>query len=211
MKAQLSRPESSRSRAGWRASARGFSLLELLVVAAILIILFTLYWGPASGSKQRALQAACVRNLQKVYISMQLYSNDTGGNYPVVKGSKNSADGLTPLVPRYTSDVSTFICPGSKDSVAPGTGSLKGQKISYAYYMGRGTNSPQEALVTDAQVNGKAKTAGDLLFSADGKGVGSNHDKSGGNLLFCDGHVQGSGPKAVVDLPVKDSEVLLNP
>ena len=195
---------------GGRRSA-GFSLLELLLVVAILVLLFTLYWSPASGSKQRALQATCQRNLQKLAVSVELFANDNGGKFPVISGARKSSEALSALVPKYTSDVFTFICPGSKDSVAPGTASLNNQKISYSYYMGRGTNAMQDALITDAQVDSSAKTVGQPLFSADGKAPGNNHEKSGGNLMFCDGHVQTSGPKAAFDLPVRTNEVLLNP
>src|SRR6185369_15749642 len=117
----------------------------------------------------------------------------------------------TPLVPRYTSDAFTFICPGGKESLAPGTASLKDQKISYAYYMGRSNQAAGQALITDAQVDTQSKTSGQALFSADGKPPGNNHEKNGGNLLFTDGHVQASGPKAALDLPLKAGEVLLNP
>lgn len=186
-------------------------MLELLLVVAILVLLFTLYWSPASGSKQRALQATCQRNLQKLAVSVQLFATDNGGKFPAISGARKSSEALAPLVPKYTSDVFTFICPGSTDSVSPGTASLNNQKISYAYYMGRDTNTVQDALITDAQIDTSAKTAGQQLFSADGKAPGNNHDKSGGNLMFCDGHVQTSGAKAAFDLPVGTNEALLNP
>ena len=40
--------------------------------------------------------------------------------------------------------------------------------------MGRGTNTVQDALMTDAQIDTSAKTAGQQLFSADGKAPGNN-------------------------------------
>jgi prepilin-type N-terminal cleavage/methylation domain-containing protein/prepilin-type processing-associated H-X9-DG protein len=195
----------------WPKPACGFSLLELLLVVAILVLLFTLYWSPKSGTKQRALAAACQRNLEKIQISMQIFATDHAGGFPAGKGAKTSAEALEPLVPKYASDISLFICPASKDSVAPGSASLKAQKISYAYYVGRAATNSGQVLLSDAQVDTKAKSAGQLVFSADGKPPGNNHENTGGNLLFCDGHVEFSPPKAKIDLPVGPGEELLNP
>src|SRR5579859_336612 len=114
----------------------GFSLLELLLVAAILVVLASLYFGPSGSSRQRALQAACQKNLQKLYIAMEIYSHDFNENFPKVPGARTSAEALGVLVPRYTSDTSAFICPASDDSPISDE-SLGKHKISYAYYMGR--------------------------------------------------------------------------
>src|SRR5207244_10059912 len=43
-----------------------FSLIELLVVVALILVLTTLYWGSGSGNRQKALQASCQNNLQKI-------------------------------------------------------------------------------------------------------------------------------------------------
>ncbi len=198
----------------WRFPGRtdpGFSLLELLLVVAILILLVTLYWSPNSGSRQRALQAACQRNLQKLSISLQIYAGDNGGRYPYLSNASRSEQPLNLLVPRYNSDNSLFICAGSKDSApAPGR-SLSDSKISYAYYMGRASTGSSTVVMTDAQVNTEAKSAGELIFSPDGKAPANNHEKAGGNLLFSDGHTQTSPPRAAFPLPVGTGERLLNP
>ncbi len=187
-----------------------FSLLELLLTVAIILILTTLYWGPSKASRQRALQASCQKNLQKLYIAMSLYADDARGRFPVVPGARTSADALDPLVPRYTSDTSVFICPASKDSEPPSGGSIRNHRISYAYYMGRSPTN-QQVLLTDRQVNTQAKTAGQLVFSPDGKPPGNNHRQFGGNLMYCDGHVELSPPDAAVPLPLSAGETLLNP
>ncbi|MGH7970635.1 MAG: prepilin-type N-terminal cleavage/methylation domain-containing protein, partial [Limisphaerales bacterium] len=111
-----------------------FSLLELLLTISIILILFTLYWGPSKASRQRALQASCQNNLQKLYIALNLYADDQRGRFPVVEGAKTSAQGLDPLVPHYSSDTSVFICPGSKDSLPASGESIRAKRISYAYY-----------------------------------------------------------------------------
>lgn len=188
----------------------GFSLLELLLTCVIILILMTMYWSPNRASRQRALLSACQSNLQKLYIAMNIYATDHDGKFPVVAGARTSAEALDPLVPRYTSDTSLFICPGSGDSAPPGGESIKKRAISYAYYMGRSPTN-QQVLVSDRQVDTQAKAAGQLVFSPDGKGPANNHRQFGGNFLFCDGHVELSSPKTRIPLEVKPGEMLLNP
>src|SRR5215472_9645713 len=72
----------------------GFSMLELLVTVAIILILTTLYWSPNSGSRQRSLQTSCQKSLQKVYIALDVYANDWGGRFPNVPGAHNSGEAL---------------------------------------------------------------------------------------------------------------------
>jgi prepilin-type N-terminal cleavage/methylation domain-containing protein/prepilin-type processing-associated H-X9-DG protein len=188
----------------------GFSLLELLLVAAIILVLASLYWGPSTGSRQRALQAACEKNLQKLYIALQIYSADFGGKLPQLPTARTSEEVLDILVPRYTSDTSVFICPAS-DDLPLTSGSLKKRKISYAYYMGRGITNAAEPLVTDKQVNSLPKTAGEPIFSSTGKPPGNNHGKFGGNLLFGDGHIESMPPTTSKPLSLSAGEVLLSP
>src|SRR5437764_5538201 len=57
-------------------SAMGFSLLELLVVVAIMVILTTMYWGSGSGTKQKKANADCQNNRQRGYIAMEIFAKE---------------------------------------------------------------------------------------------------------------------------------------
>ncbi|HWV99880.1 MAG TPA: prepilin-type N-terminal cleavage/methylation domain-containing protein [Candidatus Acidoferrum sp.] len=188
----------------------GFSLIELLVTVVLILVLTTLYWSPNKASRQHGLQASCQKNLQKAYIALEIFANDSGGKFPQIKGAKISEEALDALVPKYTSDTSVFICPGSKDSLLGPGETLRSRRISYAYYMGRClTNST--VLMSDKQVDTRAKAAGDTAFSTTGKPPGNNHRQYGGNFLFCDGHVELTPPTVPFALNVGAGEVLLNP
>ncbi|HWX21448.1 MAG TPA: prepilin-type N-terminal cleavage/methylation domain-containing protein [Candidatus Binatia bacterium] len=190
------------------ASHRAFSLIELLIVVALMLLLTTLYWSPSKGSRQRQLKKSCQANLEKIYIAMQIYANDSAGRFPLVPGAQTSEEALAPLVPRYSSDTAVFLCPASKDSFA-GESFLKSQ-ISYAYYMGFApTNS--HVLLSDQQVDTRSKVAGQDAFSSTGKPPGANHGKYGGNFLFCDGHVEPSPAETPFALEVGTGTKLLNP
>jgi len=183
----------------------------LLVVIAILVVLVTLYWAPGSDRRQRALQAACQRNLEKIGVALQIYANDNAGRYPSLPNATRSEEAFALLVPRYTSDTAVFVCPASKDVVPNPANSLTNSKMSYACYMGCGSSNSQDVVVTDAQVNTESKSAGELVFSPDGNPPGNNHGKKGGNLLFSDGHVSAVPPRAPFPLPIRKEERLLNP
>ncbi len=188
-----------------------FSLLELLISVALILILTTLYFGPNNANRQQALKRTCQKNLEKIYVSMDIYANEHGGKFPEVAGARTSEQALDVLVPKYTSDTSPFICPGSKDSPLPEGESFRSRKISYAYYMGRFLTNSAQVLLSDRQVDPQPKAAGQVVFSTTGKPPGNNHRKFGGNFLFCDGHAEMSPATAPFPLPLTNGEVLLNP
>ena len=195
---------------GERSRSEGFSLIELLVTIVLILVLTTLYWSPNRASRQRGLEMSCQKNLQKAYIALEIFAHDSGGKFPQVTGAKTSGEVLDVLVPKYTSDTSVFICPGSSDSsLLPGD-SLRSRRISYAYYMGRCLTNSQ-VLMSDKQVDSQARAAGAVAFSTDGKPPGNNHRQYGGNFLFCDGHVELTPPHIPFALSLSAGETFLNP
>lgn len=185
--------------------------MEVLLVIAIILLVFVLYWGPGQGSRQRALETSCRRNLERTFIALQIYAADHGGRFPVAAGARTSEEPLDKLVPRYTSDTAAFICPLSKDPAPPGGGSFLKGKISYAYYMGNTLSNTAAVLMSDAQADTLAKVRGQPVFSVTGEPPGNNHGKSGGNFLFGDGHVAATSARAEFPLPLEPGVVLLNP
>jgi len=190
----------------------GFSLLELLITMAVLVILTVLMSGEFGvGGRNRAL-AACRDNLQKIYLALSIYQNDNNGAFPFLKDATSPAGPLSLLVPKSTTVTEMFICPGSKDKPLPEAESFANRKISYAYYMGRTTNDDgSEIIASDAQVDAAPKNKGQQIFSGNGRAPGNNHGKEGGNLLSRGGEVTGSGPKSSRDVRYPPSVRLLNP
>ncbi len=194
-----------------RSGCRGFSLIELMIVAVLILILSAMMYGRGSSNRQKQLKQECSHNLDKVYVAMQIYANDHFGYFPGLPGAKTSDEALDLLVPRYTADTSIFICPGSKDPTPPAAESIRNRKISYAYYMGRDLKTPAEPLMSDRQVDTASRPAGVPAFSTDGKPPGNNHHKYGGNFLFCDGAVIASPAAPTMSMTFTQGVVLLNP
>ena len=191
---------------------QGFSLLELLIVIALLVTMYVLYLSAGSQNFQAKQKQACRKNLQNTYMALKTYSIETADQFPMVADAARSEEALGFLVPRYTTVTESFICPGTKDKPPAAARDFSNSKISYAYYMGRNSlQGSQMPLMSDEQVDTQAKPVGQLLFSADGKGRGNNHNKYGGVILFCDGSAQLSGTNTSVALPLGSGVTLLNP
>jgi prepilin-type N-terminal cleavage/methylation domain-containing protein len=192
-------------------SEGAFSLIELLIVLALILILTVLGASHLTTSARKRELAACGGNLQKIYLALNFFRTDNGA-YPFLADAVTSAEPLSLMVPKGTTDTQIFICPGSGDKALPESEPFGKRRISYDYYMGRATNcGPQEIIVSDWQVSTAPKLKGSLVFSVDGKKPGNNHDGVGGNLLTCGGAVVFSGPKAAQDLVFPDTVRLLAP
>jgi|SRR5690348_8470179 len=195
----------------YRSSTKAaFSLIELLVVVAVMIILTTLYWNHGPSKRDIAL-SACRQNLEKDYLALQIYSRDNNDKYPVVTNAVTSEQALALLVPHYTSDTAPFICPSVGQSSLPAGKSFADWKISYAYYMGRRAEDTDKVLMSDAQVDTSSKGVGATVFSETGRPPGNNHGKGGGNLLMGDGSVTSTTGNAQFPMTLQPPVVLLNP
>jgi len=180
----------------------------------ILIILAVMMDCSLSGARRRTALELCRKNLQTIYLALNIYSNDNHGTFPFLNNAAVSSAPLSLLLPRSTTETAIFLCPGSRDSPLPEGESFAQRRISYAYYMGRATNNSiaaAQAILSDWQVNALPKTKGQPLFSPDGKKPANNHEKEGGNLLLDNGEVIRSGSNAACDLPIQPGVTLLNP
>jgi len=195
-----------------RTRPEAFSLVELLIVMALILIMFVMYFNPNSKNYQQRKLAACEKNLQNLYIALDLYARSNGDRFPLVTNAQTSDEPLSLLVPGYIAQPHAFICPGSGDNVPSHGKPITGKRISYAYYMGRAPEPPsKEPLITDEQVNPGSKAVGTLVFSADGKGAGNNHRKFGGNVLHADGSIHWLSATSTIPLSFPATVRLLNP
>jgi prepilin-type N-terminal cleavage/methylation domain-containing protein len=187
-----------------------FSLIELLIVVAVLLIFTTMYWNHGPSKRDRDI-GSCGQNLEKIYLAMQIYARENADKYPVSTNALTAEDALAPLVPHYTSDTGIFICPAVGGSSLPTGKSFRDWKISYAYYMGHSATETDKVLMSDEQINTSSKGLGATVFSEKGKAPGNNHGKGGGNFLMGDGSIVSTPGNAPFPITVTPPVVLLNP
>ncbi len=92
----------------------GFTLVELLVVMAIVAVLAGLLLPAISAARRRAQRAACVSNLRQLSQALQLYANDFNGYFPQsfsVGAKGNWETVLDKLRPYVGVPEEMFLCP----------------------------------------------------------------------------------------------------
>ena len=188
-----------------------FTLIEMLITLALILILFVMMYGFGSRNHQQQQMLLCQKNLTTIHVALEIFANEHDGAFPVKADAATSEAALAQLVPKYTAATEPFICPGSKDKAIPEGEAFENRRISYAYYMGQRLGSSAELLMSDQQVDALPKIQGQAVFSTNGKRPGNNHHRYGGNLLYCDGRVEKISAIAPFSLLATQGVVLLNP
>jgi prepilin-type N-terminal cleavage/methylation domain-containing protein len=189
-----------------------FSLLELLVVLAIMLIVLFMSREGYLRDRARKRMKLCAQNLAGQYVALQMYANDHAGWFPHLTNASSPSEPLSLLIPKYTTQTEFWICPASGDRPLKPAQPFANRRISYAYYMGwRRDDPPTAVLASDEQVDRQLKLAQQVVFSTDGERPGNNHGTGGGNFLRTDGSVAHSPSHAVSDFPLPAQVTLLNP
>ena len=72
---------------------RAFTLVELMVVLAIIALLSALIFGAISSLREGNKRGSCQSNLNQIYAAARLYAQDNDGQFPYMNPSINSNTG----------------------------------------------------------------------------------------------------------------------
>lgn len=98
-------------------AAGGFTLVELLVVIAVIGILTSLLLPVLGRSKEKARRTICLNNLKQMGAGSLLFAQDNQGQLTGCTNYKN--DDLNWLYPSYIPSVGSFVCPSTRNKVHP--------------------------------------------------------------------------------------------
>jgi prepilin-type N-terminal cleavage/methylation domain-containing protein/prepilin-type processing-associated H-X9-DG protein len=130
---------------GLKSNSNAFTLVELLVVIAVVSILAALLFPVLSMAKANARSASCKNHLRQMGLALQMYLNEDGGKYPSERAAGQPGDNnrwwfakLQPYYPlRWTN--AAYHCPGYRgvntggEAYAIGRGPSRDPLGSYAY------------------------------------------------------------------------------
>jgi prepilin-type N-terminal cleavage/methylation domain-containing protein len=102
---------------------KAFSLVEILVVTAILVVLMGIYFAVMSGAKKKSLQTVCMSNLSQIGKAHRLYADDFDDKlppFPAESGRGRSLNMvsqpglLKKVLLAYTGSEEVFYCPADQ-------------------------------------------------------------------------------------------------
>jgi prepilin-type N-terminal cleavage/methylation domain-containing protein len=141
-----------------------FTIVELLVVMAIIAILASMLFGAVARVKEKARRTVCVSNLTQIGIACQLYANDSESWFPVYEGLGSLVNPRGDYLPE---EGAIWACPSE---LYPGSTPWD---TSYYYYIGYKQTTPNPDAVALANEDGE------------------NHRQTWYHELYIDGHVEG--------------------
>ncbi|HYF52620.1 MAG TPA: type II secretion system protein [Planctomycetota bacterium] len=173
---------SPRLRVRTSTGACGFTLIEILVVIAIIGVLAGILLPVLGNARASSRRTACKSNLSQIYKATQLYVSDNGLRYPSVALRPSMAPGkprLCDALKRYTDNPDLFKCPSDDQGLF--------QKEGSSYEFNHVLNGlPQDSVVE--QFLGPTRTP--MFYDYENFHPDPGKGSYGGkNVVFCDGSV----------------------
>jgi len=183
-------------------SKRGFTLVALLVVIAVIAILAAMLLPALAQAKRKAQTINCVNNLKQDCLAFRIWEGDHGDLLPMaVTEAKGGTKEYTTGADTYrhfqvmSNELSTpkiLICPADTRTAAAKFARLKNENVSYFVGLEANDANPQMFLVGDRNITGTEAPENGVLKLVPGGAASwtdAIHGKKG-NVGLADGSVQ---------------------
>jgi len=125
---------------------RGFTLVELVVVMAVVAILTALAFPVSSRVVQGSKASACVSNLANLGVALHLYLGEHNEIMPTLAAGRQSISQQVPVIDNtlnaYVPDPRVFACPSDNQGLAAATGTsyfwnsaINGQSVAQLHFL----------------------------------------------------------------------------
>ncbi|MCZ7643774.1 MAG: prepilin-type N-terminal cleavage/methylation domain-containing protein [Planctomycetota bacterium] len=164
-----------------RVGIRGFTLTELLVVLAVLLVLMGILLPVLARSRAEARRTACKAQLSQLAKAANLYADEHGQRYPVlaVRPSIDPGASLSDTLLEYVRDRRVFQCPEDR------RGLYEKEGASYEWNVILNGETPGTFV---EQLVGASRTP--MLYDYENFHPDPGAGGWGGkNVVFCDGSV----------------------
>lgn len=95
----------------YRRIRKGFTLVEILIVLAIVALLSALLLSVFSNVRGTSRKMVCTSNLHQIGLAFQMYVQDAQGHFPPFTVSQNENCGWAEQIYPYTKSTEVFRCP----------------------------------------------------------------------------------------------------
>ena len=189
---------------------RAFTLIEVMVVLAIIVIMMAMVYPAFTTISERAKATKDMSNLRQIGLEMQLYLNDKDGVLPVINAAPGIGTSLIPVIfPKYIATKRVFQSPFDKRAASETDNAPVSYGINANMYTaspGIAGNtarvvSPSSTILLAPNYNGDpglvaswtgVAAAVPNLVAGGGPGMTTGPQRSGAqiNALFCDLHAE---------------------
>ena len=196
-------------------SPRAFTLVEMLIVIAILAVMLA-FLLPATGkAREQARRAVCASNLRQICLAAVRHAQeDPGGYYIPNPENDNNIDNFIPFYPAYIKDTRVFLCPSTmnqiqettdlRNNAVGGVNGTRGHSYEIRNWTDENIRFPDGMIFREKTRKNfrqhKNSTTGALVMDADDStenndennwpNVSDNHGAAGFNVGFMDAHVE---------------------
>jgi len=134
-----------------------FTLQELCVIAAILIVLLCVLGAAYSKKRQEQLRSRCAQNLKNVGLGFRIWATDSLNGFPTEystnDGGTREFTNVWQHFQALSNELNTpgvLVCPGSDKKAAANFESLQDKNISYFLALKTTEGTPQSFLAGDS-------------------------------------------------------------